>query len=102
MLGDTGYVQKFAYAGRHGETINGLAYHSDRGPSHATFSYLGLNIEDFFLSGQQPTPVERTVLTTGILEAALISKANGGVRIETPHLAIAYHPATTAARRPVS
>lgn len=102
MLGDNGYVQNFAYAGRQGQTIDAIAYHSDRGPSHATFSYLGLNIEDFFLTGQPPSPVERTVLTTGILEAALISKAQGGVRIETPHLAIAYRPATTPARRPVS
>lgn len=101
MLGDTGYVQKFAYAGRHGQTINALEYHSDRGPSHATFSYLGLNIEDFFLSGVPPTPLERTYLTTGILEAALISKASGGVRVETPYLALAYRPAATPARRPV-
>ncbi len=101
MLGDNGYVQKFAYAGRRGETMEGLAYHSDRGASHATFSYLGLNIEDFFLSGQPPTPLERTYLTTGILEAALLSKANGGARIETPHLAITYEPPTTTIRRPM-
>ena len=100
MLGDTGYVQKFAYAGQHGQTIDALEYHIDRGPSHATFSYLGLNIEDFFLSGVPPTPLERTYLTTGILEAALISKANGGAQVETPHLAIAYSPATTPCRRP--
>ncbi|HRW08363.1 MAG TPA: hypothetical protein P5121_24840 [Caldilineaceae bacterium] len=102
MLGDNGYVQKFAYAGCHGQHIDAIEYHSDRGPSHATFSYLGLNIEDFFLSGQPPTPLARTYLTTGILEAALISKANGGVRVETPHLAIAYRPPTTPVRRPVS
>lgn len=101
MLGDNGYVQKFAYAGRQGQAINALEYHIDRGPSHATFSYLGLNIEDFFLTGQPPTPLERTYLTTGLLEAALIAKAKGGQRVETPYLALTYRPAATPARRPV-
>lgn len=101
MLGDNGYVQKFAYAGQQGQQIDAVEYHIDQGPSHATFSYLGLNIEDFFLTGVPPSPLERTYLTTGILEAALISKAQGGTRVATPHLALTYRPATTPARRPV-
>ncbi|MBX3012803.1 MAG: hypothetical protein KF832_14905 [Caldilineaceae bacterium] len=100
MLGDSGYVQRFAYASRHGQTLSAVEYHSDRGPSHATFSYLGLNIEDFFLTSTPPSPTERTLLTTGMLEAALISKAQGGSRIETPHLAIAYQPTAAPVRRP--
>ena len=62
-------------------------------PTHAAFGYLGLNIEDFLLSGRPPSPVERTYLTTGILEAAMISRGQGGRKIPTPHLAtIAYQP----------
>ena len=99
MLGDSGYVRKFAYAGRRGPTIDALEYHIDTGPAHATFSYLGLNIEDFFLSGVPPSPVERTFLTTGILEAAIISHGSGGQSVETPHLAISYAPAGNP-RRP--
>ena len=50
-------------------------------------------IEDFLLSGRPPSPVERTCLTTGILEAAMISRGQGGQKIPTPHLAtIAYQP----------
>lgn len=102
MLGDTGYVQRFAYAGRRGQTIDALEYFTDSGPCQATFSYLGLNIEEFFLTGQAPTPLERTYLTTGILEAAMISRGQGGQRIETPHLAIAYSSSKTPCHRPLA
>ncbi len=93
MLGDNGYVRKFAYAQQRGAAIDALEYHTQSGPTHAAFGYLGLNIEDFLLSGQPPSPVERTYLTTGILEAAMISRGQGGRRVQTPHLAgIAYRP----------
>ena len=93
MLGDNGYVRKFAYAEKRGAGIDALEYHTDSGPTHAAFGYLGLNIEDFLLSGRPPSPVERTYLTTGILEAAMISRGQGGRKIPTPHLAtIAYQP----------
>ncbi len=93
MLGDNGYVRTFAYAQQRGAGIDALEYHTQSGPTHAAFGYLGLNIEDFLISGRPPSPVERTYLTTGILEAAMISRSQGGRRIRTPHLeAIAYQP----------
>jgi hypothetical protein len=45
--------------------------------------------EEMFLSGEPPYPVERTLLTTGILAAAMKSQATGK-RLETPHLAVRY------------
>jgi hypothetical protein len=99
MLGDNGYVSKFAYAQQSGESIDAVEYHGDSGPSIALFSYQGLNIEDFFMSGIPPTPVERTYLTTGILEAVMISHGSGGTRVETPHLEnIAYSPSDGGCR----
>jgi len=100
MLGDTGYVRKNAYAARRGWTVDSLEYHVETGPAHAVFGYLGLNIEDFFLTGSPPTPLERTYLTTGALEAAMISHGSGGAVVQTPHLAIEYAPAAAAPRRP--
>ena len=98
MLGD-GYVRKFAYAQRRGTSTDALEYHIADGPSHAAFGYLGLNIEDFFVSGLAPNPVERTLLTTGILESALISRSQGGKRVQTPHLSsIRYRPGKGAKR----
>lgn len=100
MLGDTGYVRKNAYAARRGQTIDALEYHVESGPAGAAFGYLCLNIEDFFLSGRPATPVERTYLTTGILEAAMISNGAGGRVVETPHLDIGYATADKPPRRP--
>ena len=99
MLGD-GYVRKFAYAQQRGASTDSLEYHIAGGPARAAFGYLGLNIEDFFISGTTPNPVERTLLTTGILEAAMISRSRGGKRVHTPHLSsIRYRPGK-GARRP--
>ena len=45
------------------------------------------------LTGKPAYPIERTLLTTGLLEALLQSRAQGGVSIPTPHLAeLRYAP----------
>jgi hypothetical protein len=55
------------------------------------FSPLAHHIETMFLTGKPPYPVERTLLTTGILAAAIDSLTQEQKRIETPHLRkIAY------------
>ena len=50
------------------------------------------NVERMFLSGKPPYPVERTLLTTGLVAAAMQSLAFGQKRLETPHLSIRYSP----------
>jgi hypothetical protein len=58
----------------------------------AHFSYLVKAIDSMVRTGHSPYPVERTLLTTGILDAVMTSKAEKNRRVETPHLAIKYTP----------
>jgi hypothetical protein len=96
-----GHLRGFGYAARvDGEILaTGLNRQADR---HQPFSYLGLNIERMFLTGEPQYPVERTLLVTGALEALMESRYRGHVRIETPHLDVAYRPFETAPIRPTS
>jgi hypothetical protein len=54
------------------------------------FSHLTQHIESFFRTRRNPWPVERTLLSSGILDALLISKRDGGHWVETPHLHVKY------------
>ena len=41
-------------------------------------------------TGKAPWPVERTLLTSGLVDECLQSQMEGGARRETPHLDIKY------------
>lgn len=49
-------------------------------------------IEEMFVTGRAPYPVERTMLVSGVLEACLTSRVQGYARLETPQLAVTYQP----------
>lgn len=98
MLGN--YVSDFAYAARIGDEIAATEVYLQSGDPHSHFSYLSLNVEEMFVTGVPTYPVERTLLTTGVLEAALDSRFHGHVRVETPHLAIRYQPVERVPWRP--
>lgn len=56
------------------------------------FAILARGIDRMFTSGKPSWPVERTLLTTGVLDAVMTSRFEKQKRLETPHLAIAYAP----------
>jgi hypothetical protein len=66
-----------------------LFYLQQPGP-FAHFSYLVRAIDAMMQTGRPSYPVERTLLTTGILDAVMISKAERNRRLLTPHLDIRY------------
>jgi hypothetical protein len=47
-------------------------------------------IEEMFTTGRAPYPIERTLLTSGILESCLDSRAQSYKRLDTPHLDVKY------------
>lgn len=86
----TGYVnQGWAYAAyANGHTV-ATEFVLDHSMSYSHFSYLTLNIQKFFVTGQPQGPVERTLLTSGVMDMGIRSLAEGKVR-QTPFLDINY------------
>ncbi len=63
------------------------------------FKALSHAIQHLFIHREAPYPIERTLLTTGILEAAMRSRHQAGRPIRTTHLEFAYKPRDFRAMR---
>jgi len=85
-------VADFSFAARsRGETF-ACRIALEPGPPYGHFTFLTRQIESLVLTGVSPYPVERTLLTTGMIDAVMRSRHESSARLETPELAIAYEP----------
>lgn len=88
-----GAITDWAFAGAAGGKTMACKYGPVGQPRPLPhFDGLAHNIEELFLTGKPPYPVERTVLTTGAL-AHLFDSVRSGKRVETPELGIRYRAA---------
>ncbi len=92
MLLMNGLVGDFTFAARlkgKDEPLSTLFYLPPN-PNVTYSAALMSKAEETFLTGKSPYPIERTLLTSGLVEAGVRSVGTGQKRIETPHLAIQY------------
>jgi hypothetical protein len=61
-------------------------------PGAGFLQALTVKIEGFLTTSRPPYPVERTLLTGGVLDMALESRLRGHKRLETPDLDVTYDP----------
>jgi hypothetical protein len=85
-----GHVQDVTAAVTDGESVRAGAFEILPPPGCRHYDRLAGVLEEFFATGRPAAPVERTLLTTGLLTAAMQSHASRGTRVETPHLAFGY------------
>jgi hypothetical protein len=85
------HLQEFAFAGRvKGRTKPLACWYELPKPQRDHFSFLVQQVARMMLTGKPSYPVERTLLTTGMLAFLIDSKADGHKRIETPELDVSY------------
>jgi hypothetical protein len=94
MLLMNGLVGDFTFAARIKGEDKPLStlFHLPPNPNVVYSAALMSKAEETFVTGVSPHPIERTLLTTGLVEAGVRSLGTGQQRIETPHLAIRYQP----------
>ena len=95
MLLMNGLVDDFNFAARlkgQKEPLSTM-FHLPPNPNVVYSAALMSKAEEMFLTGKAPYPVERTLLTSGLVQAGMTSLHLGQKRIETPHLAVKYQPA---------
>lgn len=87
-----GLVEDFTFAARlkgEAEPLSTLFYLPPN-PNVVYSAALMSKAEELFLTEKPPYPLERTLLTTGLVAAGMQSLGAGQKRLETPHLAIRY------------
>jgi hypothetical protein len=85
------HVREWAFAGRvKGKQEPEACWYELPKPQRDHFSFLVRNVAEMMVTGKATYPVERTLLTTGLLDFLVNSKASDHKRIETPQLNVKY------------
>lgn len=94
MLLMNGLVGDFTFAAKLKGVADPLStlFYLPPNPNVAYSASLMSRAEELFTTGKAPYPIERTLLTTGLVEAGMRSLGQGQKRLETPHLAVKYTP----------
>jgi hypothetical protein len=86
-----GPVGEFTVAWRYSNgRTQSTCFFTQEGRPFMHFTYLLKGAEQMIHTGKPTWPVERTLLTSGLLDAALLSRKQGGDVVPTPYLNIAY------------
>ncbi|HEX7447992.1 MAG TPA: hypothetical protein VF306_10625 [Pirellulales bacterium] len=92
MLLMNGLTEDFTFAARLGGQAEPLStlFYLPPNPNVVYSAALMSKAEELFLTGRPAYPLERTLLTTGLVAAGMQSLAAGQKRLDTPHLRIRY------------
>ena len=85
---NSGIFAEWAVAWRRGDdTTRSTTFWTQEARPFMHFTYLVKGVDQMMHTGKPAWPVERTVLTSAILDAMHISQKRGGQIVETPYLA---------------
>ncbi|MEX2174928.1 MAG: hypothetical protein WD872_11240 [Pirellulaceae bacterium] len=88
-----GAVGEWTVAWRYGDgSSESTCFWTQEARPFMHFAYLLDGVEKMIHTGQPTWPPERTLLTSGLLDALLVSKKDGGKPVATPQLGIRYQP----------
>lgn len=91
-----GAVSDYTFAARvKGHGIISTQFFLPPTPNVTYSACLMSKIEEMFVTGKAPYPVERTLIVSGALESCLQSRKQGAKRLDTPHLDVRYQSPRT-------
>ena len=98
-VGSSGTRWNFACQLEGESKVRATAYYVGPWQNRNLFKALSHAIQTHFRQGKAPYPVERTLLVSGVLDAAMDSRLAAGNPIDTPWLDVAYEPRDFRAMR---